>query len=134
MPDDQPDETATLTTGVAATAAAATAAAAVGATATPPPVVVGRGEAAEGVAEALGARPTVVNARFCKPIDATLMRQLAERHRLVVTIEDHAELAGFGSAVLECLEGAPARVLRLGIPDRFVDHGQRGKHSRWLCP
>ena len=84
-------------------------------------------EAAEGVAEALGARPTVVNARFCKPIDATLMRQLAERHRLVVTIEDHAQLAGFGSAVLECLEGAPARVLRLGIPDRFVDHGQRGK-------
>ncbi len=84
-------------------------------------------EAAQGVAEALGARPTVVNARFCKPIDATLMRQLAERHQLLVTIEDHAQLAGFGSAVLECLEGAPARVLRLGIPDRFVDHGQRGK-------
>jgi 1-deoxy-D-xylulose-5-phosphate synthase len=84
-------------------------------------------EAAEGVAEAIGARPTVVNARFCKPIDATLMRQLADRHDLVVTIEDHAQLAGFGSAVLESLDGAPARVLRLGIPDRFVDHGQRGK-------
>jgi 1-deoxy-D-xylulose-5-phosphate synthase len=84
-------------------------------------------EAAEGVAEAIGARPTVVNARFCKPIDATLMRQLADRHDLVATIEDHAQLAGFGSAVLESLDGAPARVLRLGIPDRFVDHGQRGK-------
>ncbi len=84
-------------------------------------------EAADGVAEALGARPTVVNARFCKPIDAVLMSQLAGRHQLLVTIEDHAQLAGFGSAVLECLEGAPARVLRLGIPDRFVDHGQRGK-------
>ena len=71
-------------------------------------------EAAELVAEALGARPTVVNARFCKPIDAALMRQLAERHELVVTIEDHAQLAGFGSAVLEALEDAPARVLRAG--------------------
>ena len=79
------------------------------------------------MAQAIGARPTVVNARFCKPIDATLMRQLADRHDLLVTIEDHAQLAGFGSAVLESLEGAPARVLRLGIPDRFVDHGQRGK-------
>ena len=66
-----------------------------------------------------------MNARFCKPIDATLIRQLADRHELLVTIEDHAEMAGFGSAVLEVLEDAPARVLRLGLPDRFVDHGKR---------
>ena len=43
----------------------------------------------------------------------------------IVTIEDHSELAGFGSAVLEVLDDTPARVLRLGIPDRFVDHGKR---------
>lgn len=81
--------------------------------------------AADLVAEGIGARPTVVNARFCKPIDAALMRQLAERHELVVTIEDHSHLAGFGSAVLEVLEDVPSRVLRLGLPDRFIDHGRR---------
>ena len=57
MPDDQPAETATLTSGVAATAAAATADTAVGAPATPPPVVVGRGEAAEGVGIGTADRP-----------------------------------------------------------------------------
>ncbi|WP_217912713.1 1-deoxy-D-xylulose-5-phosphate synthase [Miltoncostaea marina] len=81
--------------------------------------------AADAVAEGTGARPTVVNARFCKPLDATLMRQLAERHELLVTIEDHSHLAGFGSAVLEALEDVPSRVLRLGLPDRFIDHGKR---------
>ena len=75
---------------------------------------VARARGRRAVEEAIGARPTVVNARFCKPIDAKLMRQLADRHELLVTIEDHAQLAGFGSAVLEVLEGAPARVLRLG--------------------
>jgi 1-deoxy-D-xylulose-5-phosphate synthase len=82
-------------------------------------------QAADLVAEGIGARPTVVNARFCKPIDGALMRQLADRHELVVTLEDHAQLAGFGSAVLEALDETPARVLRLGIPDRFIDHGKR---------
>ncbi len=82
-------------------------------------------QAADVVAEELGTRPTVVNARFCKPIDATLMRQMASRHELLVTIEDHASLAGFGSAVLESLDDTGARVLRLGLPDRFVDHGKR---------
>jgi len=81
--------------------------------------------AADPLEDALGARPTIVNARFCKPIDAQLIRQLAGRHELLVTIEDHSEHAGFGSAVLEVLEDAPTRVLRLGVPDRFVDHGKR---------
>jgi 1-deoxy-D-xylulose-5-phosphate synthase len=75
--------------------------------------------------DALGARPTVVNARFCKPIDDQLIRQLAGRHELIVTIEDHSELAGFGSAVLEVLDDSETRVLRLGVPDRFIDHGKR---------
>jgi 1-deoxy-D-xylulose-5-phosphate synthase len=81
--------------------------------------------AGELVADATGVRPTVVNARFAKPIDAALMRQLAERHDLVVTVEDHARTGGFGSAVLEVLDDSPARVLRVGLPDRFVDHGKR---------
>ena len=82
-------------------------------------------QAADLVAEGTGARPTVVNARFCKPIDGALIRQLADRHELIVTIEDHSEMAGFGSAVLEVLEDTPARVLRLGLPDRFIEHGKR---------
>ena len=82
-------------------------------------------EAADLVAEGLGVRPTVVNARFCKPIDASLMRELAARHELIVTIEDHAAMGGFGSAVLECIDESPVPVLRVGIPDRFIDHGKR---------
>jgi 1-deoxy-D-xylulose-5-phosphate synthase len=43
----------------------------------------------------------------------------------VITIEDHARAGGFGSAVLECLSdrAVPATVERLGLPDRFIDHG-----------
>lgn len=82
-------------------------------------------DAAELVATATGVRPTVVNARFAKPIDAALMRRLAERHELLVTIEDHARIGGFGAGVLEVLDDAPVRVLRIGLPDRFVDHGKR---------
>ena len=40
-------------------------------------------------------------------------------------MEDHATLAGFGSAVLECLDERPVRTLRLGLPDRFIEHGKR---------
>ncbi len=81
--------------------------------------------AAELVADGLGVRPTVVNARFCKPIDSALMRQLADRHEMIVTIEDHARMGGFGSAVLESVEDTSVRVMRVGIPDRFIDHGKR---------
>jgi 1-deoxy-D-xylulose-5-phosphate synthase len=81
--------------------------------------------AADALAEGLGTRPTVVDARFCKPLDERLMRQLARRHDLLVTIEDHAALAGFGSAVLEAVEAERVRVLRLGLPDQFVEAGPR---------
>ncbi|MFN8124843.1 MAG: 1-deoxy-D-xylulose-5-phosphate synthase [Thermoleophilia bacterium] len=80
---------------------------------------------AEAVAAAAGVEPTVVNARFCKPLDAELMRDLAGSHELIVTLEDHATHGGFGSAVLESLAGTGARVLVLGLPDRFIDHGNR---------
>ena len=53
------------------------------------------------------------------------MRSLAERHELLVTVEDHARMGGFGSAVLEALDDVPSRVLRIGLPDRFVEHGKR---------
>jgi 1-deoxy-D-xylulose-5-phosphate synthase len=82
-------------------------------------------QTAELVAEVTGAHPTVVNARFAKPLDGGLMRQLAARHDLIVTIEDHAVTGGFGSAVLEALADTGARVLTVGLPDRFIDHGKR---------
>jgi len=81
--------------------------------------------AADLVAEGAGVRPTVVNARFLRPLDTNLMRQLAHRHDLLVTVEDHATLAGFGSAVLEATCDQPARTLMVGLPDRFVEHGKR---------
>jgi 1-deoxy-D-xylulose-5-phosphate synthase len=81
--------------------------------------------AADLVAEGAGARPTVVNARFLRPLDTNLMRQLANRHELLVTVEDHAVFAGFGSAVLEATCDQPARSLVVGLPDRFVEHGKR---------
>jgi 1-deoxy-D-xylulose-5-phosphate synthase len=86
--------------------------------------LVARGAAAD-IEEALGTPPTVVNARFCKPLDTELMRRVAAEHELVVTIEDHAVLGGFGSAVQEALGELSGRVLRIGLPDRFIDHGRR---------
>ena len=77
------------------------------------------------VAESTGIVPTVVNARFCKPLDRELMRTLADTHELVVTIEDHSVHGGFGSAVLEAIADLPSRVLTLGLPDTFIEHGNR---------
>ncbi|MEI6447435.1 MAG: 1-deoxy-D-xylulose-5-phosphate synthase [Actinomycetes bacterium] len=72
-----------------------------------------------------GIDPTVVDARFAKPIDAGLVAQLAAEHDLLVTIEEGVLQGGFGSAVLETLNeaGVQSRVLRVGLPDRFVTHG-----------
>ena len=77
--------------------------------------------------EALDA--TVANMRFVKPLDVDLLRQLAADHELLVTVEEHQVMGGAGSAVCEALNqlGIERRVLLLGLPDRFVDHGDPGK-------
>jgi len=74
-------------------------------------------------AEKLGA--TVANMRFVKPLDEELVRELATSHEWLVTVEENTILGGAGSAVLETLEkqGIQKKVLQLGLPDRFVDHG-----------
>jgi 1-deoxy-D-xylulose-5-phosphate synthase len=76
--------------------------------------------------EALNA--TVVNMRFVKPLDAALVEQLALEHALLVTAEEGAVMGGAGSAVAECLAaaGLTTPVLHLGLPDRFIDHGDTG--------
>jgi len=72
-------------------------------------------------AEALDA--TVVNMRFVKPLDAELVKRIAAEHHLIVTVEEHQVMGGAGSAVAEALAGSPKKLLLLGLPDRFVDHG-----------
>lgn len=73
-----------------------------------------------------GIAPTVVNARFVKPLDEELILTLARSHGSIVTVEDHYLSAGFGSAVMELLEEhglSEVRVLRLGFPDKLIEHG-----------
>jgi 1-deoxy-D-xylulose-5-phosphate synthase len=68
---------------------------------------------------------TVADARFAKPLDAGLLAQLAAEHDLVVTVEEGVLMGGFGSAVWESLSegGVAPRILRVGLPDRYVTHG-----------
>jgi 1-deoxy-D-xylulose-5-phosphate synthase len=82
---------------------------------------------AEAVAERLNA--TVVNMRFVKPLDDTLTVQIAAEHRALVTLEDNAIAGGAGSAVSECLarRGISIPILHLGLPDHFVEQGERAE-------
>ena len=68
---------------------------------------------------------TVANMRFVKPLDDALVVQLARNHDLLVTVEENVVKGGAGSAVLESLQqhGLKVPVLQLGLPDRYVDHG-----------
>ncbi|HVY21957.1 MAG TPA: 1-deoxy-D-xylulose-5-phosphate synthase [Steroidobacteraceae bacterium] len=70
---------------------------------------------------------TLVNMRFIKPLDETLIRKLAERHRAFITVEENTVAGGAGTAVAEFLstQGIVLPVLHLGIPDRFIEHGSR---------
>ncbi|MDE2565473.1 MAG: 1-deoxy-D-xylulose-5-phosphate synthase, partial [Burkholderiales bacterium] len=74
-------------------------------------------------AEKLGA--TVADMRFVKPLDQALVLELARSHEALVTVEEGCVMGGAGSAVLECVAAAGLAVplLQLGLPDRFVEHG-----------
>jgi 1-deoxy-D-xylulose-5-phosphate synthase len=83
---------------------------------------------AAAILEQEGTYVTVVNARFAKPLDGDVLRQLSRNHHTLVTLEEHALHGGFGSAVLEKLadfEIAFSRVIRLGVPDSFQTFGSR---------
>ncbi|PWT73193.1 MAG: 1-deoxy-D-xylulose-5-phosphate synthase [Proteobacteria bacterium] len=71
---------------------------------------------------------TVANMRFVKPLDQELVAQMARTHALLVTLEENVVRGGAGSAVAECLAalGLSTRVLHLGLPDHFIDHGDQG--------
>lgn len=80
---------------------------------------------AEEAAEALNA--SVVNMRFVKPIDEAMILDMADKHQLLVTIEDNVIAGGAGSAVNEVLldHDIQMAVINLGLPDQFVEHGER---------
>jgi 1-deoxy-D-xylulose-5-phosphate synthase len=72
----------------------------------------------------------VVNARFVKPLDTALIDRLAAQDLLIITVEDNVVAGGFGSGVNEYLidQGYDAAGVRnLGLPDRFIEHGERGE-------
>jgi 1-deoxy-D-xylulose-5-phosphate synthase len=85
-------------------------------------------EAADLLAEQAGLEVTVADARYAKPLDLPLLRRLAAEHELLVTVEEGVLAGGFGSAVLEELtdaaDGRLPRILRIGLPDRYVTHGK----------
>ncbi|WP_345794928.1 1-deoxy-D-xylulose-5-phosphate synthase [Thauera sp. JM12B12] len=79
------------------------------------------------VGEAIDA--TVANMRFVKPIDEALIAELAASHDLLVTIEENAVIGGAGAEIARVVDRLPTRprVLRLGLPDHFIDHGDQGQ-------
>ncbi len=90
---------------------------------------VGQALAAAVLLTAEGVSVTVADARFAKPIDAGLVVQLAAEHDLLVTVEEGVLAGGFGTAVWETLNdgGGPIpRMIRIGLPDRYVTHGAPG--------
>lgn len=72
---------------------------------------------------------TVVNMRWAKPLDTELLASVAQTHTALVTVEEGSLMGGAGSAVLETLQalGVYKPVLRLGLPDVFIDHGDPAK-------
>jgi 1-deoxy-D-xylulose-5-phosphate synthase len=77
-----------------------------------------------------GLEVTVINARFVKPLDTSLLLERIEASPWTVTVEENALPTGFGSAVLEMVSDAglaSGPISRLGLPDRFVEHGERGE-------
>lgn len=77
----------------------------------------------------------VINARFVKPLDTRTLLRAVRQAPLVLTVEEGARLGGFGSALLEAASDAgldTARVCRLGVPDQYVEHGDRAELLRAL--
>jgi 1-deoxy-D-xylulose-5-phosphate synthase len=85
--------------------------------------------------EGEGRSAAVINPRFVKPLDRELLARYARKVQAFVTFEDHVLMGGFGSAVLEALNemGLHTPVVRIGWPDRFIEHGKvealRAKHG-----
>jgi 1-deoxy-D-xylulose-5-phosphate synthase len=77
--------------------------------------------------EVEGMHPAHYDLRFAKPLDAELLHQVFKKYKKVLTVEDGCLMGGFGSAVIEFMvdNSYTANVVRLGIPDRFIEHGEQ---------
>jgi 1-deoxy-D-xylulose-5-phosphate synthase len=76
----------------------------------------------------------IINMRFVKPLDCELLDAIAKKHSKIVTLEENTLMGGFGSGVLEYLaeKGYKNDILRIGLPDRFIDHGTQGELHKQL--
>lgn len=83
------------------------------------------------VASRIGA--SLVNMRFIKPLDADVIMEMANSHKLVVTVEENAIMGGAGSGVSELLaaSGGAYNILNIGIPDNYIEHGSRQDCLTW---
>jgi 1-deoxy-D-xylulose-5-phosphate synthase len=84
--------------------------------------------------EADGVKCEVMNARFIKPLDKEMLDEIAHRHNKIITIEENVLPGGFGSAVAEYFADNNCKndLLRLGLPDRFIDHGTQSELHRLI--
>ncbi|MFH0947800.1 MAG: 1-deoxy-D-xylulose-5-phosphate synthase [Elusimicrobiota bacterium] len=67
----------------------------------------------------------VVNVRFIKPLDVDLIKNISQRVKKIVTIEENAISGGFGSAVCELLSDSDVKIHTIGLPDKFIEHGRQ---------
>jgi 1-deoxy-D-xylulose-5-phosphate synthase len=83
---------------------------------------------AAGILKKRGLNPTVVNARFVKPLDGSILESIACNHAFLVTVEENVLAGGFGSAVMEYLSDHDfhdIRIRRIGLPDTLIEHGSQ---------
>jgi len=74
-----------------------------------------------------GKNPSLVDARFVKPLDETTYKDLFDSHSIIITLEDNSVVGGYGSAIAEFLSDNAYRnhqLIRFGLPDDFVEHGE----------
>lgn len=81
-----------------------------------------------------GIHSEVVNMRFAKPLDYNLLDEIASRFKKIVTLEENSIIGGFGSAVIEYFADKNYKndILRIGLPDKFVDHGTQEELHKML--
>ncbi len=91
-------------------------------------------QVADQMEKELGIKPTVINARFAKPLDVELLKRELPKYDFLYTVEDHARIGGFGSAVLECIEEEGIAVSRLpyrfGVGDHFLAHASQSEQYK----
>ncbi len=81
-----------------------------------------------------GINPAIVNMRFVKPLDTDLLDDFASRYDKIITLEENALQGGFGSAVLEYFNEKNYKndILRIGLPDKFIEHGTQAELHKML--